>query len=65
LKNEEEKHEIITYYDFPPIYSNQAEEISQGHRFDIMICIFKDSTSFGQLYELLESITVKSDENNE
>jgi hypothetical protein len=29
-----------------------------------MVCIFKDSTSFGQLYEFFESITIKSDENN-
>jgi hypothetical protein len=41
------------YYDFPPINDKLVEEITHDHKFDIMVCIFKDSTSFGQLYEFL------------
>jgi hypothetical protein len=42
-----------------------TEELPRDHKFDVMICIFKDSTSFGQLYEFLEAITNKPDENDD
>jgi hypothetical protein len=30
----------------------------------MLVCLFKDSASFGQLYEFFESISKKTEENN-
>ncbi len=65
MKDDEEKHETFAYYDYPPFYEKMTEDLSRDHKFEVMICIFKDSTSFGQLYEFFEAITNKSEENDE
>jgi GTPase SAR1 family protein len=50
IKELAEKHEALIYYDYPPINRHLIEDLTHGHLYDMMVCLFKDSTSFGQLY---------------
>lgn len=47
-----ERNQSLEYHLLPPINNEVSEKISH-EMFDMFICMFKDSTSFGQLYEFL------------
>lgn len=49
----EDRNQNFEYHLLPPINNEVGEKISQDNIFDMFVCMFKDSTSFGQLYEFL------------
>lgn len=50
------------YHDYPPIQPNLIDELPKSEElYHAMIFLFKDSVSFGQLYEFFEEISKKTD----
>ena len=47
-----ERNQNLEYHLLPPINSEVGEKITH-EMFDMFVCMFKDSMSFGQLYEFL------------
>ncbi len=56
----------LLYHDYPPMQSTLMDELpSNGDFYDVMILLFKDSASFAQLYEFLEDVSRRTDDNIE
>ena len=60
LVKQTEEFEAFLYHDYPPMNSSLIDNLpNSGDAYDTMIFLFKDSVSFGILYDFFEGISTK------